>query len=105
MQAFPLTDQKYPISTGGGSNPEWSKDGTELFYLASDRNLMAVPIRAKTNAFEPGIPKALFPVPGTDIRGAYTPAIGGRFLIAKPLDETMTTPITVVLNWRPRTEP
>jgi serine/threonine protein kinase len=106
VQAFPLTNQKYPISTGGGNNPEWGKDGAELFYLASDRNLMAVPIRVKANAFEPGIPKALFPIPGNVPRRVYEPsAIGGRFLIAKPLDETTTTPITVVLNWRPRPEP
>jgi len=76
-----------------------------LFYIASDRNLMAVPVRVTAKSFEAGIPKALFPVPGAGVRRAYEPSADGRFLIAKPLDETTTTPITVVLNWRARAEP
>ena len=105
VQAFPLTDQKYPISTGGGSDPEWRKDGAELFYLASERNLMAVPVRVAAKAFEAGIPKALFPIPGAGVRRAYAPSADGRFLIAKSLDDNGTSPITVVLNWRARAEP
>jgi tricorn protease-like protein len=100
VQKFPLTNDKYRISTGGGTDPEWRKDGTELFYLASDRNLMAVPIRVTARALEPGIPKALFPVPGTAFRRTYAPSVSGRFLIAKPLDEDAAVPITVVLNWQ-----
>ena len=71
VQAFPLTDEKDQISIGGGSDPEWRKDGAELFYLAADRNLMAVPVRVTGNAFEPGAAKVLFPVPGTLVRRAY----------------------------------
>ena len=47
VQAFPLTSEKDRISTGGGTGPAWRKDGAELFYLAADRNLMAVPVRAQ----------------------------------------------------------
>jgi eukaryotic-like serine/threonine-protein kinase len=104
VQTFPLTDTKHRISPGGGSNPEWSKDGAELFYMAPDRNLMAVPIRLSAKAFEPGIPKVLFSIPGTGIRRAYAPSANGRFLIAKSLDEDATTPITVILNWRTRAD-
>jgi hypothetical protein len=105
VRAFPLTDEKDQISIGGGSDPEWSKDGAELFYLAADRTLMAVPVRAKGNTFEPEVPKALFPIPGTLIRRAYVPASDGRFLIAKPFDENSAVPITVVLNWLARIKP
>ena len=99
VQAFPLTDEKDQISIGGGSDPEWRKDGAELFYLAADRNLMAVPVRVTGNAFEPGAAKALFPIPGTLVRRAYAPSSDGRFLIARPLDAVTTAPMTVVLNW------
>ena len=102
VQAFPLTDEKDQISIGGGSDPEWRKDGAELFYLAADRNLMAVPVRVTGNAFEPGVPKALFPIPGTLVRRAYAPSSDGRFLIARPLDAGTTAPMTVVLNWSAR---
>ena len=65
VRDFPLTNQKVQISTGGGTDAAWSKNGGELFYLAADRNLMAVPYRATATAFEPGVGKALFPLPGT----------------------------------------
>ena len=104
MQAFPLTSEKDRISTGGGTDPAWRKDGAELFYLAADRNLMAVPVRAAGPAFEPGVAKVLFPIPGNrpgPVSRAYAPSGDGqRFLIARRLDETTAVPITVVLNWQ-----
>lgn len=45
VQSSPLSGEKRQISTNGGSEPSWRKDGTELFYLAADRNLMAVPMK------------------------------------------------------------
>ena len=104
VQAFPLTNEKHRVSAAGGTDPAWRKDGGELFYLAADRNLMAVPVRVSAKTFEPGIPKALFPVPGTNVRRAYVPSTNGRFLIAKPVEENATVPITVVLNWHARVE-
>jgi hypothetical protein len=108
VQAFPLTEEKHTISTAGGSHPEWRKDGAELFYLSADRNLMAVPVRVGAKTFDPGIPKVLFPIPGTQRSAAdrrvYAAAADGRFLIAKPLDENAATPINVVLNWRGRAD-
>ena len=105
VQAFPLTDEKDQISTGGGSDPGWRKDGAELFYMAADRNLMAVPVRAAGRTFEPSVPKALFRIPGTSTRRAYAPSADGRFLIARQLDDTATAPMTVVLNWLARVKP
>ena len=101
VQAFPLTNEKDRISTGGGTDPAWRKDGAELFYLAADRSLMAVPVRASATAFEPGVAKALFPIPGNLVQRAYAPSGDGqRFLITRPIDEATAVPITVVLNWQ-----
>jgi Tol biopolymer transport system component len=38
-----VVDPNRGISTDGGTDPSWSSDGRELFYLHGDR-LMAVPI-------------------------------------------------------------
>ena len=46
----------------GGMQPEWRRDGRELFYLSADRKLMAVPIASDGPAIEPGTPVALFNV-------------------------------------------
>jgi hypothetical protein len=100
VQAFPLTSEKERISVGGGTDPAWRKDGAELFYLATDRNLMAVAVRGSATRFEPDVAKPLFPIPGNEVRRSYAPSADGRrFLITRPL-ETTTEPITVVLNWQ-----
>jgi Tol biopolymer transport system component len=100
VQGFPLTNQKMRISTGGGTDAAWSKDGRELFYLAADRSLMALPYRATVTTFEAGAGKVLFPVPGNVLHRSYAvTGDGRRFLIGKPVDENLSGPITVVLNW------
>src|SRR5262249_9634455 len=47
VQAFPLKGTKYRISTGGGHDPVWSRDG-KLFYTRGEtigtRQMMAVDI-------------------------------------------------------------
>jgi Tol biopolymer transport system component len=104
VQAFPPSGEKRQISTGGGSDAGWRSDGGELFYLAANRNLMAVPVtigRSSTGpVFEPGVPKLLFPVQGNTINRSYAAgADGRRFLVSTPIDEP-TAPVTVVLNWQ-----
>jgi Tol biopolymer transport system component len=38
---FPANGRRVRISTGGGSQARWRRDGRELYYLAEDRTLMA----------------------------------------------------------------
>ncbi len=59
IQEFPPSGGKWQISTGGGGQPRWRSDGKELFYIVSDRSLMAVDITTEpTFAF--GTPHVLF---------------------------------------------
>ena len=109
VQSFPLSGAKFQISTGGGSEPQWSplgsRDGMELFYLSVNRTLMAVPIsRSATEPFQPGLPQTLFHVPPVLIEGitARSYAVGNdgkRFLVSNG-DQASSPPLTVVLNWR-----
>jgi serine/threonine protein kinase len=97
-QAFPLSGEKVAISSGGGSEPQWRTDGAELFYLAADRTLMAVPVKLGVK-FQAGVPKPLFPIAlnGT-LRWNYAISRDGqRVLMKKAIGEM--NPITVVLNW------
>jgi Tol biopolymer transport system component len=97
VQAFPPSGEKRLISTGGGSEPYWRKDGMELFYVAADRNLMAVPIKLGTT-ITPGTPKSLFPVPLSEQQHSFAvTGDGQRFLVSRLVGEM--PPITVVLNW------
>ena len=102
VQTFPASGGKWRVSTGGGVQPRWRRDGRELFYIAADQKLMAVDVKLGAT-FEAGVPKVLF---GTRVptlrnfRNHYAvSADGQRFLINSTIEETSSTPISVVVNW------
>ncbi|MGH9599593.1 MAG: protein kinase domain-containing protein [Terracidiphilus sp.] len=103
VQTFPQQTGKWEISTSGGGEPMWRRDGKELFYLSLDNKLMAVPVNIDAAAFQPGIPQELFqaqPTPPQHLRNVYVASPDGqRFLMLMPAGENKPQPITVVVNW------
>ena len=98
VQAIPANGAKYQISNAGGTQPRWRRDGKELFYVSTDRQVMAVPMALGARV-EAGTPQALFPAVGLT---GYGPARDGqRFLVNVPAgaEGAAAPPITVVLNW------
>ena len=67
MQAFPRLDRKWLISTDGGTEPRWSRNGRELFYRNGDK-LMAVDVNTQP-AFSAGSPRVLFQGRGLPVAG------------------------------------
>jgi len=107
VQSFPLAGAKFQISTGGGTEAQWRKDGTELFYVAADQMLMAVPLklgRPPAEPFQAGSPKPLFAVQlvqGTNVGRDYAVSNDGqRFLVPSAEGSGEAPPLTVVLNWQ-----
>ncbi len=105
VQSFPDPNGgKWQITAQGGIEPKWSRNGKELYYLAFDGKLMAVPIKAD-RTFEAGTPTALFETPLTVNRNQsprdrrYDVAPDGRFLIAVPSSVRVSNPVTAVVNW------
>jgi len=103
VQTFPDHGGKWQISSSGGMDPMWRRDGRELYYLSTDQRMMAVTI-VSTPAFEADVPRPLFPVavliPGPGPRTHYAvTADGQRFLLAAPLGATTLAGTQVVLNW------
>jgi eukaryotic-like serine/threonine-protein kinase len=103
VQAIPATGAKWQISPAGGVQPRWRRDGKELFYIATDQKLVAVPVKSGAG-FEAGAPQPLFeldPVfPPLGGRFAYQPtADGKRFLVLSMVGGTATPPINLVVNW------
>lgn len=88
------------VSPAGGAQPAWRGNSEELFYVAPDRQLMAVPI-GQQPSLHPGAPVPLFRAAIWDRDGSsqtYVPAGDGQtFLILTPTRTTDAT--TVVLNW------
>ena len=79
----------------------WRADGRELFYLAVDGTMMAVPVGAG-RSFDAGQPQALFSSNAWRLRVSQVYAVtkdGQRFLVAAmPPKSTGAAPLTVVLN-------
>jgi Tol biopolymer transport system component/tRNA A-37 threonylcarbamoyl transferase component Bud32 len=103
VQNFPPAGVKWQISTGGGDEPSWRRDGKEI-YFTSGTKLKAVDVKAVGSSFEAGIPKDLFEVPTiVDVprRNRYVAtADGQRFLFVTTQRSFDTVPFIVVQNWQ-----
>jgi Tol biopolymer transport system component len=97
---------KWQVSTAGGGQPRWRGDGKELFYIALDRKLMAVDVKAAATTFDRGTPHPLFESPSDTPSIAlyiwgYVPAPDGRrFLIDSAPGGSNASLLTVVVNWQ-----
>jgi serine/threonine protein kinase/Tol biopolymer transport system component len=105
VQPFPLTPdgRRVPLSVQGGTNPRWSGDGKELFFVGPDRYLVSVAVKIAGSTIDPGAEKRLFQLPRSDADFAVT-ADGNRFLFAvRGLNVNTTAPsdvpLTAVFNW------
>jgi Tol biopolymer transport system component len=109
VQGFGLDSSKphgkWQISTTGGELPRWRRDGKELFYHFGN-TFFAVNVKTEGASFEAGIPKPLFDaatVTNTIVGGGTPFAVtrdGQRFLVLSPVDEKVSAPIEVLVNWR-----
>ncbi len=102
VTSFPDARGKWQVSSGGGTQPRWRGDGRELFYLAPDGKLMAVPTGSN---FDPGTPVALFQANARELvatseRFSYDVAKDGqRFLINTQVKNSDAQPMSIILNW------
>ncbi len=99
---FPGPGGKWQLSTQGGTNPIWRKDGKEIFYLGLDSRLMAVPVTLTLSRPDFGAVRPLFSVSQGGPRSFYDVTADGRFLIVTAPDRTASSPITLVVNWAPK---
>jgi len=104
VRGFPGPGPQQQVSTSGGIQARWRSDGKELYYIAPDGKLIAVPIKMNGAVLERGTPVALF---RTRIWGGGTNATqgqqydvssDGRFLLSVAIDDVTMTPITLLLN-------
>jgi len=92
------------ISTTGGNMPVWRKDGSELFFIAGDGQMMVSFVKTRGSEFEFSTPKALFKtntlsVSGNTAHEFEVSSDGQRFLIGTLVGDTKVPPPTVILNW------
>jgi hypothetical protein len=110
VRPFPGPGEKWSISLNGGTQVRWGRDGKELFYIARDGRLMAVPITLASNTRPPDIgkPVALFApslggeIQHGDYRHKYMVSADSRQFVVGTAKEAGASPIKVILNWKRR---
>jgi hypothetical protein len=60
VRSFPSGEGPWQISNEGGDQACWRRDGVELYYMALDRRIMAVPVKGEGSAFKDLPPRTLF---------------------------------------------
>jgi dipeptidyl aminopeptidase/acylaminoacyl peptidase len=96
---FPGSGGRWPISTEGGSQPVWARNGRELFYLNGNR-MMAATVTSDAT-FSAKKPELLFEAkaPSDEVL-TYDVTPEGEFLMIEPGESDMPpTRINLVLNW------
>jgi len=97
VQPFPGPGPRIQISQGGGAEAVWRRDGREIYYIGSDRKLMAATFDPLTKTA--GAPRALFQthiVGPTFVLFQYDVTPDGRFLINSLNPDS---PLTLITNW------
>jgi serine/threonine protein kinase/Tol biopolymer transport system component len=98
---FPQARERLRISRAGGTDPQWSRDGRELYYIDGDSMLTAVAVRTDT-AFEFAAPVPLFRITSSPLvapgsRYAVAPD-GQRFLVVNDLTAEQRR-LAVTIDW------
>jgi len=98
------------ISKDGGTEPDWSDQGGEVYFLSPESRLMSVRVTVTSGKLNAAAPVSLFPINARDrpalqltVTGDrnYFPK-GDRFLVAEREIDPHAGTINVVLNWSPR---
>ena len=106
VRPFPdVNGGQWPISAGGGTEPLWAPNGTEVFYR-NGSTVLSVAIETE-GAPTLGNPEELFPAPNFvrqhQLFATYDVAPDSeRFLMlkeAEPVDLTLVTDLILIENW------
>ena len=101
IRPFPITDTKVQVSIDDGIYPQWSADGSEIYYRDND-NIMAAKIQTSP---ELKVISRRLVCESKRVSSAYTQrdftvAPDGRVLMLKsPEDQSKPVKVNVIVNW------
>jgi serine/threonine-protein kinase len=100
VRPFPNVNAgKWLISTGGGTDPVWSPNGRELFYM-NGTAMMGTTLEANGSAFHLSAPEMLFTGPFETGSTAFDITPDGMYFVMVEADpDAKPTQFQVVLNW------
>ncbi len=102
VRPFPTVDSaRFVVSVGGGSEPLWGPDGTELFFRSQRSDMMVAPVTTGKQ-FSHGTPRRFFDGTGLAVdpyhRSYDITADGKRFLMVTSGGEDAPS-VNVIFNW------
>jgi serine/threonine protein kinase len=95
LQGFPGQGPAWQVSGGGGSSPEWSHDGKEIFFLSPAGKMMSARVGAN---LQTELARPLFALDASADETEYEVAPDGHFLMLTPAEQSIS-PLRVVMNW------
>ena len=94
--------RRYTISTGGGDQPVWHRNGSALFFVDAGGRLRRVAVRETANGLTLGSPtaNALPSIGSGHAATQYDLAPDGRVYYLDPAEGPRPTEIRVILGWQ-----
>jgi serine/threonine protein kinase/Tol biopolymer transport system component len=102
VQPFPALNERYPVSSAGGTEPVWSRSGRELFFRSGDQMMVVDVDAAKRTGNPAGLPRILFT--GRFVRSleriSYDVSPDGQtFVMLNAGPGEQIDQINVLINW------
>ena len=105
VATFPKTGGRWRVSAGGGHQPRWNRDGSELFYIAPDRRMMSVRVRAARAASTGTRPcrcsRPRSPTSGRSAGAGATPSLPTAASWSSRAGRKAASPAVAIVNWKP----
>ncbi len=97
--AFGGGQGKWQVSPSGGTIPQWSRDGKELYYFDNTFSVMAVPVKAAGGALQFGTPQAIANRVTIVSVPFYDVSSDGKQILLEQLAQQVSQSVTVVTNF------
>jgi eukaryotic-like serine/threonine-protein kinase len=97
--AFHGGQGKWQVSTNGGAQPKWSRDGKELYYdNPTSFIVFAVPVKETNGALQFGTPQSLVTNPAVQ-QFIYDVSPDGKRILLNTISQQVSQSVTVVTNF------
>lgn len=97
--AFRGGQGKWQVSTNGGTQPKWSRDGKELYYAkGTSRTVFAVPVKEANGALQFGAPQSLVTNAATQ-QFFYDVSPDSKKILLNVASQQVSQSVTVVTNF------
>jgi Tol biopolymer transport system component len=97
IESFPRPGARIRVTTAGGTEPRWHREGTELYFRRGPE-LHSVALRQANGALEVAAMNRLFDA-GAAVRSYDVSPDGRRFLINLPASSATRSPMTIIHHW------